>query len=77
MVRLSALCFRQIDALSRAKDNALPGLDIGRDRPQPQRHIERISSTSPLSGTSRAWRVAKQRRPSPRIRVPEPMVVSE
>jgi hypothetical protein len=40
----SAIWFCQIDALSRAKDNALTGLEIGRDRPQPQRHIERIKA---------------------------------
>ena len=33
IVRFSAECLRQIDALSRAKDNALPGLNVGRYRP--------------------------------------------
>ena len=44
MVRLSTICLRQIDLLSRAKDNALPGLYIGRNGPQAQRHVERIDA---------------------------------
>ena len=44
LVRLSAVCLRQIDLLSRPKDSALPGLDIGRHSPQPQSHIERIDA---------------------------------
>jgi hypothetical protein len=43
-VRLSAICLRQIDVLSRAKDCALPGRYIGRYSPQPQRDIERIDT---------------------------------
>jgi hypothetical protein len=43
-VPLSAICLRQIDALSRAKHSALPGLYIGRYSPQPQSHIERIDA---------------------------------
>ena len=43
-VRLSAICLRQVDLLSRAKDSALPGLYIGRYSPQPQSHIERIDA---------------------------------
>ena len=42
--RLSAICLRQIDLLARPKDNSLPGLDIGRHSPQPQRHVERIDA---------------------------------
>jgi len=42
LVRLSLLCLRQIDLLSRPKDSALPGLYIGRYSPQPQSHVERI-----------------------------------
>ena len=41
---LSAISFRQIDALSRAKHSALPGIYIGRYSPQPQSHIERIDA---------------------------------
>ena len=41
---VSAICLRQIDLLSRPKDSALPGLDIGRHSPQPQSHIERIDA---------------------------------
>ena len=44
LVRLSLLCLRQIDLLSRPKDGALTGLYIGRHCPQPQSHIERIDS---------------------------------
>ena len=33
IVRFSAKCLRQIDVLSRSKDNALPGLNVGRYRP--------------------------------------------
>jgi hypothetical protein len=44
MLRLSAIRLCQIDLLSRPKDSALPGLPIGRYRPQPQRHIERIDA---------------------------------
>jgi hypothetical protein len=44
MVRLSAICLRQIDLLSRPKDSALSGLYIGRYSPQPQSHIERIDA---------------------------------
>ena len=43
-MRLSAICLRQIDPLSRPKDGALPGLDIGRYSPEPQSHIERIDA---------------------------------
>jgi hypothetical protein len=43
-VRLSAICLRQIDVLSRPKDSALPSLYIGRYSPQPQSHIERIDA---------------------------------
>jgi hypothetical protein len=43
-VWLSARCRRQIDLLSRPKDSALPGLYIGRYRPQPHSHIERIDA---------------------------------
>jgi len=43
-VRLSAICLRQIDLLSRPKDSALPGLYIGRYSPQPQSHVERINA---------------------------------
>ena len=41
---VSAICLRQIDLLSRPKDSALPGLDIGRHSPEPQSHIERIDA---------------------------------
>src|SRR5215831_4879803 len=41
---LSAISLCQINLLSRAKDNALPGLYIGRYGPQAQRHIERIDA---------------------------------
>jgi len=41
-VCLSALCLRQMDPLSRPKDDALPGLHIGRYGPQKQRCVERI-----------------------------------
>jgi hypothetical protein len=44
MVRLSAICLRQIDPLPRPKDSAFPGLYIGRYSPQPQSHIERIDA---------------------------------
>ena len=44
MVCLSAICLRQIDVLSRAKDCALPGLHIGRYSPQSQSDIERINT---------------------------------
>jgi|SRR6516162_4769531 hypothetical protein len=44
LVRLSAVCLRQMDLLSRPKDSALPGLDIGRYGPQPQSHTERIDA---------------------------------
>jgi hypothetical protein len=30
--------------LSRPKDDALPGLDIGRHSPQPQSHVDRIDA---------------------------------
>ena len=50
IVPLSAICLRQIDALSRAKHSALPGLYIGRDSPQPQSHIERIDAKSRPEG---------------------------
>jgi hypothetical protein len=43
-VCLSAIFLRQIDLLSRPKDDALPGLDIGWHSPQPQSHIERIDA---------------------------------
>src|SRR5271168_1903311 len=43
-VSLSTICLRQIDVLSRPKDDALPGLDIGRHSPQPQSHVERIDA---------------------------------
>ena len=33
IVRFSAKCLRQIDVLSRSKDNALPGLNVRRYRP--------------------------------------------
>jgi hypothetical protein len=33
IVRFSAKCLRQIDVLSRSKDNALPGLNVARYRP--------------------------------------------
>jgi hypothetical protein len=39
------LCFRQIDLLSRAKHSALTGIEIGRDDPQPEGHIERIDAS--------------------------------
>src|SRR5215471_2749283 len=41
---LSAICLCQIDLLSGAKDNALPGRDIGRYGPQPKRHVEGIDA---------------------------------
>jgi hypothetical protein len=44
MARLSAICLRQIDLLSRPKDNAFSGLYIGRYSPQAQRHVERIDA---------------------------------
>ena len=44
MVCLSAICIRQIDLLSRPKDNAVPGFDIGRYSPRPQSHVERIDT---------------------------------
>ena len=47
---VSAICLRQIDLLSRPKDSALPGLDIGRHSPQPQSHIERIDAESRPEG---------------------------
>src|SRR5215469_9789017 len=43
-MRLSTIWFCQVDALSCSENNALAGHDIGRDRPQPQRHIERIKA---------------------------------
>jgi hypothetical protein len=43
-VWLSARYLRQIYLLSRPKDSALPGLYIGRCRPQPHSHIERIDA---------------------------------
>jgi hypothetical protein len=39
-----AICLCQIDALSRAKHSALPGLYIARYGPQPRSHIERIDA---------------------------------
>jgi hypothetical protein len=50
LVGLSALWFRQVDALSRAKDDALASREVGRDCPQPQRHIERIKAQSRPEG---------------------------
>ena len=44
MVCLSAISIRQIDLLSRLKDNAVPGFDIGRYSPRPQSHVERIDT---------------------------------
>src|SRR5262245_3436912 len=44
LARLSPICLRQIDLLSRPEDGALPGLYIGRHCPQPQSHIERIDA---------------------------------
>src|SRR5215470_9573808 len=41
---VDAIGLSQIDLLSRAKHSALPGLDIGRYGPQPQRHIEGIDA---------------------------------
>jgi hypothetical protein len=38
------MCLRQIDLLSRPKDNAVPGLYIGRYSPQPQGHVQRINT---------------------------------
>ena len=49
-MRLSAICFHQIYALSRAKDFAFSGLYIGRYSPQPQRHTERIDAESRPEG---------------------------
>jgi len=43
-VRLSSICLCQIDPLSCPKDNALPGLYIGRHSPQPKSHVERIDA---------------------------------
>jgi len=43
-VRFSAKWLRQIDPLSRAKHGALTGLEIGRDDPQPEGHIEGIDA---------------------------------
>jgi len=43
-MRFSAICLRQIDVLSRPKDNALPGLYIGRYSPQAQRDVEGIDA---------------------------------
>ena len=40
----SAIILRQIDLLPRAKDRALTGLEIGRDDPQPEGHIEGIDT---------------------------------
>jgi hypothetical protein len=42
MVRLSAICLRQNDPLSRPKDNALAGRDIGRHSPQSKSDVERV-----------------------------------
>jgi hypothetical protein len=42
--RFSAKCLRQIDVLSRTKHSALTGLEIGRDDPQPEGHIEGIDA---------------------------------
>jgi hypothetical protein len=44
MLRFLAIYFQQIDVLSRPKDNALPGLYIGRYSPQTQRHADRIDA---------------------------------
>ena len=41
-----AICLCQIDALSRAKHSALPGLYIARYGPQPQCHVDRIDAES-------------------------------
>jgi len=38
------MCLRQIDLLSRPKDNAVPGFYIGRYSPQPQSHVQRIDA---------------------------------
>jgi hypothetical protein len=38
----SPISLRQIDMLSRPKDDALPGLDIGRHSPQSQSHVEAV-----------------------------------
>src|SRR6516162_2413146 len=43
-VWLSARYLLQIYLLSRPKNSALPGLHIGRYRPQPQSHTERIDA---------------------------------
>jgi len=40
----AARCFCQIDVLSRPKHGALTGLEIGRDDPQPEGHIEGIDA---------------------------------
>ena len=42
--RLSAICLRQIDPLSRPKNSPCPCLFIARYNPQPQRHVERIGA---------------------------------
>src|SRR5271169_5646904 len=40
--QLSAICPPEIDLLARPKDDALPGLHIGRYGPQTQRYVEGI-----------------------------------
>jgi hypothetical protein len=54
-----AICLCQIDALSRAKHSALPGLYIARYGPQPRSHIERIDAERRPEGklAGAVWRL--------------------